>query len=141
MLQELATQEGLVQQAVAWAEAICAALVDPAHAAAAAGFDAIRSASPPELPPSLDMIYRPWLPAARPAAELRDASRAWLAMTCHRLAEGLAFHVICDHRSHLMCSMHIEVSDPSDRVSLMLIMDGVPRMPVMLKGAVCVRAV
>ena len=43
-LQELESQEDLVQQAIAWAEAVSNALLDPAHAVSASGFDAIRSA-------------------------------------------------------------------------------------------------
>ena len=44
MLRELAGRAELAQQATAWAEAICTALLDPAHAVSAAGFDAIRCA-------------------------------------------------------------------------------------------------
>ena len=43
-LQELESQEDLKQQAIAWAEAVSNALLDPAHAVSASGFDAIRSA-------------------------------------------------------------------------------------------------
>lgn len=43
-LHELASQDDLVQQAIAWAEAISNALLDPAHTVSASGFDAIRSA-------------------------------------------------------------------------------------------------
>ena len=44
VLRELAGRAELAQQAIAWVEAICTALLDPAHAVSAAGFDAIRCA-------------------------------------------------------------------------------------------------
>ena len=44
MLRELAGRAELTQQATAWAEAVCTALLDSAHAVSAAGFDAIRCA-------------------------------------------------------------------------------------------------
>ena len=43
VLQELSLEAQLVPQCLLWAEAVCMALLDAAHAASAAGFAAIRS--------------------------------------------------------------------------------------------------
>ena len=50
VLQELSQDPQLVPQCLLWVEAVSMALLDPAHAVSAAGFAAIRSVAPWEVP-------------------------------------------------------------------------------------------